>query len=100
MGGKIIRSIFFGNYFIGVIAIALSLETMIQLRLPFNSAVYYALLFCGTIMCYTYAYTGVLLSFSADNQRAAWYQQHSRLVKLSQLTLLAACLVLGGFLLV
>jgi 4-hydroxybenzoate polyprenyltransferase len=98
MAGKIIRFIFFGNYFIGVIAIALSVETMVQLRLPFNSVEYYALLFCGTIMCYTYAYTGVLLSFSADNQRAAWYQQHRRLVKLSQWFLLVACLLLGGFL--
>ena len=100
MLGKIVRFVFFGNYFIGVLAIALSLETNIQLHLPFNSVEYYTLLFCGTVMYYTYAYAGVLLSFSAENQRAAWYQQHRKLVKISQWILLVACVVLAVLLLI
>jgi 4-hydroxybenzoate polyprenyltransferase len=100
MADKIIRFIFFGNYFIGVLAIALSMETTFQLRLPFNSPEYYALLFCGTIMYYTYAYSGVLLSFSEENQRAAWYQQHHKTVVASQWILLTAFTTLGVLLLV
>ena len=100
MLGKIVRFIFFGNYFIGVLAIALSLETSIQLRLPFNSPEYYALLFCGTVMYYTYAYAGILLSLTAENQRAAWYQQHHKLVSISQWLLLTACAVFGILLLI
>jgi 4-hydroxybenzoate polyprenyltransferase len=100
MLGKIVRFIFFGNYFIGVLAIALSLETSLQLRLPFNSIEYYALLFCGTVMYYTYAYAGILHSLTAGNQRAAWYQQRQKLVRVSQWLLLIACLVFGVLLLI
>jgi len=99
MFGKIVRFVFFGNYFIGVLAIALSLETVIQLHLPFNSVEYYALLFFGVIMYYTYAYSGVLLSFSSDSPRTAWYQQHQTFVKRSQWIFLLACLGLGALLL-
>ncbi len=95
MVNKIIRSVFFGNYFIGVLAIALSLETVIQHRLPFNSIAYYALLFCGTIMYYTYAYAGVLQSYSTDNPRSVWYQQHQALVRFSQISLLLLCCIFG-----
>jgi len=99
MTGKIVKSIFFGNYFIGVLAIALSLETAIQLRLPFNSAAYYLLLFSGTIMYYTYAYSGVLLSFSSNSPRSEWYAQHHTFVKWSQWFLLITCFALGLYLL-
>ena len=99
MVDRIIRFVFFGNYFIGVLAIALSLETAIQLRIPFTSITYYVLLFCGTIMYYTYAYTGVLLTGASGNPRTLWYQQHIKLVKISQWLLLTACIVLGCLLL-
>ena len=98
MFDKIIKFVFFGNYFIGVLAIALSVETVVQLRLPFNSFEYYALLFCGTIMYYTYAYAGVLQSNSVTNARSVWYAQHQTLVKYSQIILLLLCLVFGSLL--
>ena len=100
MVDKLVRFFFFGNYFIGVLAIALSLETAIQLRVPFTSVTYYALLFCGTIMYYTYAYSGVLMSVSTDNARAVWYQHHQLFTKISQWSLLGACIILGATLLV
>jgi len=96
MLNRFIRFIFFGNYFIGVLAIALSLETVVQLRLPFNSPEYYFLLFFGTTMYYTYAYSGVLLSFSEDNARASWYHQHQTWVNWSQRILLLGCIALGS----
>ena len=95
---KLVRFIFFGNYFIGVLAIALSVETAVQLRIPFNSVIYYALLFCGTVMYYTYAYTGPLLATSTLNPRGAWYQQHHTFAKISQWVLLVICIVLGAIL--
>ncbi len=99
MLGKLVRFIFFGNYFVGLLAVVLSVETVIQLRLPFNAPAYYALLFCGTVMYYTYAYTGALLSANSQNPRSAWYAQHRQLVKLSQWFFVTACAVLGIFLL-
>ena len=100
MWNKIIKFIFFGNYFIGILAIALSFETSVQLRLPFNPAAYYALLFCGTIMYYTYAYSAPLLSASPGNPRSMWYIHHYNFVKYSQWIFLVACIISGCCLLV
>jgi 4-hydroxybenzoate polyprenyltransferase len=93
--GRIIKFIFFGNYFVGTLSIALSLETAFQLHLPFNSIIYYLLLFCGTVMYYTYAYAKPLQSFSPDNPRSAWYVQHHVLVQYTQWGLLFICVLLG-----
>lgn len=88
MAGRIIRFIFFGNYFIGILAIALSVEAIIQLRLPYNAPLYYLLVFCATVMYYTYAYAGASKSYAAENPRSAWYQKHAGFVLWSQRVLL------------
>src|ERR1700753_3744237 len=80
-----------------MLSVALSLETAFQLRLPFNSAVDYGLLFCGTVMYYTYAYAQPLQSFSPGNPRSAWYVKHHTLVQYTQWVLLVICIVLGGY---
>ena len=99
MGKRLVQLVFFGNYFVGILGIALSLETSVQLRLPFNSSAYYLLLFCATVMYYTYAYTGVLQSSSSNNLRANWYADHQTWVRHSQRFLLVMCAVLGGIIL-
>ncbi|MBS1746229.1 MAG: UbiA family prenyltransferase [Bacteroidetes bacterium] len=71
-----IKATFFGNYFIGFIAIALSIESNLQLQLPLNSLIYYAILFCATVFYYTYAYSGPLNTGPASNPRKSWYQKH------------------------
>lgn len=98
--GKFIKFIFFGNYFVGLLSIVLSLETAVQLRLPFNSITYYALFFCGTVMYYTYAYAEPLQSFSPDNPRSVWYVQHYQFIKYRQWILLLLCIALGSYILV
>ena len=100
MGERLVKFIFFGNYFVGFLAIALSLETAVQMRLPFNSVIYYLLLFSGTVMYYTYAYRGILRSESSSNLRAEWYRQHYTLVAYTQWLLLIACVVLSGIMLI
>jgi 4-hydroxybenzoate polyprenyltransferase len=99
MGERLIKFIFFGNYFVGFLAIALSIETAVQLRLPFNSIIYYLLLFSGTVMYYTYAYRGVLRSESSSNLRAEWYRQHYAFVGYTQWFLLIAGILLSGIML-
>ena len=76
MLGRFIKVIFFGNYFIGVLAIALSVETCIQLRLPFTSLAYYGLLFSATVTYYSYAYRGAAISSHTANTRTDWYKKH------------------------
>ncbi len=97
MWNKIIKFIFFGNYFVGFLAIILSLETDFQLRLPFNSVLYYLVLFSATVMYYTYAYSKPLQTYS-DNPRSVWYIEHRFFVKYTQWFLLAICILTGGLL--
>jgi len=92
---KFIKSIFFGNYFIGLIAIALSIESCVQLRLPLNSWLYYVILFSATVLYYTYAYLGPLSTGPIMNPRRAWYNKNHRLIIFSQLILFLACVILG-----
>lgn len=97
---RFVKFIFFGNYFVGLLGIVLSIETVMQLQLPFNSMIYYVLLFSGTVMYYTYAYSGVLQSSSTNNLRSEWYRQHHGFVRYSQWFLLLLCIILGIFMLI
>ena len=94
-----IQFIFFGNYFIGLLAVILSVESNIQLRLPLNSAPYYALLFCGAVFYYTYAYAGPLNSKKYINPRTQWYKEHHHFIVFTQRFLLLTCVVLSVYLL-
>ncbi len=95
MAKKIAEFIFFGNYFIGILAIALSLESAVQLRLPFNSITYYLLLFSSSVMYYTYAYSGPLNTGKLINPRTEWYKRNARLIFWSQRILLIICITTG-----
>ncbi|WP_231427859.1 hypothetical protein [Pedobacter sp. Leaf250] len=95
MLGKIIRFIFFGNYFVGILAVALTLEATFQLRLPFNSLNYYLLLFLAPTIYYTYAYNKVSTSPSAVNPRTQWYYKHKKFIKQSQSILFTICITLA-----
>lgn len=92
--GKIIRFIFFGNYFVGVLAVALTFEATLQLKLPFNSINYYLLLFLAPTIYYTYAYNKVSTNPSAINPRNKWYFQHKKLINWSQAILFVLCMFL------
>ncbi|HEY0177532.1 MAG TPA: hypothetical protein VGC08_14210, partial [Pedobacter sp.] len=92
MGSKILRFIFFGNYFVGLLAVALTVESTLQLRVPFNSLGYYILLFLVPIIYYTYAYMGASNDSGTQNPRTAWYAAHDRLVRRSQILLSAVCI--------
>jgi len=93
---RIIKFIFFGNYFVGILAVALSLESCVQLRLPLNSLVYYLLLFCSTIMYYTYAYTGALNTGKSVNPRTEWYKENHHFIVRTQRFFFGACVVLAA----
>ncbi|AMP97777.1 hypothetical protein AY601_0836 [Pedobacter cryoconitis] len=91
MGFKIIKFIFFGNYFIGLLAVALTIESTLQLKVPFNSLNYYTLLFLAPIVYYTYAYMGATNSQKTQNPRTAWYAEHRSFIRVSQLLLSLIC---------
>jgi len=91
MGLKILKFIFFGNYFVGLLAVALTIEATVQLNVPFNSLTYYVLLFLAPIVYYTYAYMGASKGPHPENPRTAWYADHSRFIYWSQLIFCSIC---------
>jgi len=95
MAGKILRFVFFGNYFVGLLAVALTLESTKQLRLPYNTIDYYLLLFLAPTIYYTYAYHQMLAQPVANNPRSIWYFEHRDLIKRSQTTLSLICTALA-----
>jgi len=94
MGLKFLKFIFFGNYFIGLLAVALTVESTLQLKVPFNSLSYYLLLFMAPIVYYTYAYMGATDSQNSGNPRTAWYATHVHFVYWSQLIMSTLCAAL------
>jgi membrane protein YdbS with pleckstrin-like domain len=94
MLGKIVRFIFFGNYFVGILAVALTLEATMQLRLPYNSINYFLLLFLAPTIYYTYAYHRVSTK-PAVNPRNQWYFKHRGFINWSQKILFAICMALA-----
>ncbi len=91
--------IFFANYFVGMLAVALSVETVMQLDLPFASPAYYILLFAATVMYYTHAYTGATKSAVSANPRTEWYRTHAPFIAKGQKVLLIVCLLAAAYLL-
>ncbi len=94
---RVIKFIFFGNYFIGLLAVILSVESNVQLRLPLNSVEYYVLLCCATVFYYTYAYTGPLNSKTYKNPRTQWYKDHHAFIRWTQRILMLACILLSSY---
>jgi hypothetical protein len=70
-----VQFILFGNYFYGLCAVGLSLETSIQLGYELNSPLYYFLIFIGTVIYYTKAYLPESQSPNI-NMRTNWYHAH------------------------
>jgi hypothetical protein len=81
---RLIRPLFFGNYFYGICAVALSVESSLQQELPLNGPVYYLLIFCATVVYYTQAYLLTETSGNHHNARAEWYARHQHSMRLSQ----------------
>ncbi len=100
MIGKFIKSIFFGNYFVGILAVCLTIEACLQLALPFPSLIYFALLFVSPTVYYTYAYWGALQLQKPSNLRVKWYVDNKVFVKYSQWILFSISMVLAIYLLV
>lgn len=93
---KLLDFIFFGNYFYGLCAVALSVEATVQQRFPLNSFLYFFFVFIATVLYYTYPYVRKC-SFISTNSRTNWYTRHYDFVKFSQLSItviLAVALVI------
>jgi hypothetical protein len=88
---SLIALVFFSNYFYGLCAIALAIESALQFGYPLNSSLFYIFLFSITVLYYTKAYITEKKTGSA-NPRSQWYWEKRKLVYASQvlLTIIAA----------
>lgn len=80
------RFIFYGNYFYGLCAVALSIEATLQQQFPLNSFFYFATVFCVTVVYYSRAYI-IERSVNTSNERSLWYNRFQKFVIGSQVTL-------------
>jgi hypothetical protein len=104
---KLAHFIFFGNYFYGCCTVALAVEANVQQNLPLNSLYFYLLLFCDTILFYTYAYIqekNTALTPRKNemyiNKRTKWYYDNRLLIKKTQSILILICIALVLFFLI
>ncbi len=94
-----IKGFFFGNYFYGLCAAALSIEAALQQQYPLNALYYYVLVFTLTVWFYTLAYVKAFSLSTSKNPRTNWYIQHKTFVKYSQLVCLLVSIAIGGYIL-
>lgn len=95
---KVIPAVFFGNYFYGLCAVALSIEASLQQRYPLNGPVWYVLLFSALVVYYTYAYISET-SVHAPNKRTNWYINNRQGTMVSMLICTATAYVAAIYLL-
>jgi 4-hydroxybenzoate polyprenyltransferase len=83
---KLIKAIFFGNYFYGLCAVTLSIEAALQQFVSLNTYIYYIAVFAATTLYYTYAYISINVA-NPHNTRAMWYLYHKAAMQWSQIIL-------------
>lgn len=98
-GGNAVKLIFFGNYFYGLCAVALAIESSLQQYYPLNSPLFYLLLFCVTVLYYSKAYLATEVSTDSANLRSLWYANNRKAIIRSQQLLLFIFLVTGSLVL-
>lgn len=79
----LVKLLFFGNYFYGICAIALSIEAALQQRESLNDGYYYLLSFSLTVLYYSKAYLNIEVSDTKENIRGHWYALHKKRIVLS-----------------
>jgi 4-hydroxybenzoate polyprenyltransferase len=92
---KLVEFIFFGNYFVGILAVALCMEANFQLGIALNSPEFYGLLFLLPVVYYSYAYSGSVAKENTVNPRTIWYSRHRRLIRVTQPVYIVICVILA-----
>lgn len=89
MWKKLTDLLLFGNYFYGCCAVALAIESNLQLGLTLNHPAFYFAIFAGSVVYYTHAYINEHY-VNILNQRSAWYKQYHHFITGSQIVLTVA----------
>jgi 4-hydroxybenzoate polyprenyltransferase len=93
---KIIDTFFYGNFFAGICAVMLCIETNMQHGFSLNGIHFYSLIFLGTSYYYTFTYLKNLPNDLLDD-RAIWYKTNAVHIKQFQRVILIFLLADIGF---
>lgn len=93
------RYVFFGNYFYGMCAVALSIESSLQRNYPLNSYLFYVFIFSLTVLYYTKAYISEK-NTGTKNPRSQWYWENRKFVFFSQVALTVLAFIYPAYVLV
>jgi hypothetical protein len=80
----LLEYIFFGNYFYGLCAVALSIEATLQQRYPLNGWLYFFFVFISSVLYYSYPYI-LKQPLSSSNRRTNWYTEHYNVMRWNQI---------------
>lgn len=94
---SITKAFFFGNYFYGVCAVALSIEATLQQQYLLNNTYYYILVFTLTVWFYTLAYKTDPSLVASKNPRTNWYIQNKTFVSYSQFINLTISIIISAY---
>lgn len=76
---KLIKYFFFGNYFYGLCAVFLAIESIVSLKIAIKSNfIYLIFLFFSTIVYYSFAYIAIGKYSKENNERLSWYSQYKK----------------------
>ena len=84
---KLTNAFFYGNFFAGLCAVFLCIETNVQHNLALNGVHFYSLIFIGTAYYYTFLYLKSVPN-QLINNRVLWYQNNKQTLKKTQNILL------------
>ncbi len=82
------RGFFFGNWFIGLCAVALGAESALQQHATINGPWYHILVFSGCVAFYNHAYRAYLRT-PGDGERARWFADHAPQQRVVQVILIS-----------
>ena len=81
---KLACFILFGNYFLGLCIVALSIETAVKNGFFLTNFSYYLFVFLTTVVYYTYAYMGDGNVKHTSNPRSQWYARNRQMIRRTQ----------------
>jgi hypothetical protein len=93
---RIFQFFLFGNYYYGICALALAFEAIYQQDAPLPNALFFILLFVGTVVFYNTAYLLTEPGASPPSPRSNWYIKNKRPIYLTQISLIIV--LTGGIL--
>ncbi len=97
---KLLKLFFYSNYFIGLCAVALCVETNLQHNLPFNGKIFYTLVLLGTATYYNYVYMLAIPKTKYSDDRIDFYRENEKLVRTLHWLNIIICIILAGYLFV